>query len=426
MAHHGVTLALVSTLSACAPDVPAHQLPTILTTDTTATMVVARGTVDGVPTIISTPIGPTTLLPWAIDTVSSMEIGRSKVPAEAVQDVQAVIPLRDSTYVVLDRRDRTRDAASMADSAGAGLLRLFGSSGRLLRHLGRVGSGHGMLERAILAGAFAASDSIGVASYRKMVVFDAAGRAARDVAFGKDIEIANPLAILPDGSLVVWRATLRHAGPDGSPFRPVDYVRMAPDGSRADTIAAELPSRPRGDPGRFRSELWPTTLIASVGHERLYYPEQTSPDIVVYDARHRGPPIRILRPAIRLRRPTRAELEKRKADVFLQQQADHPWILAALLRIAASPVEEFSALTPLPAYSTLLEDTDGELWAAEYQPYDDSPQRWHVFDTAGVWRGDVVVPPRWRIVRVERDRLFVEVRRPDGTPHLDVFGLTRR
>jgi len=69
-----------------------------------------------------------------------------------------------------------------------------------------------------------------------------------------------------------------------------------------------------------------------------------------------------------------------------------------------------------PSFSELMIDHAGNLWAREFNPIRDAPQRWIVFDDSGAWLGRMTLPSRLttlevfddRIVGVERDDLDVE------------------
>lgn len=70
----------------------------------------------------------------------------------------------------------------------------------------------------------------------------------------------------------------------------------------------------------------------------------------------------------------------------------------------------------MPTYQRLLVDADGNLWVEQFRtPWEDQP-RWWVFDTQGVWLGEVMTPKYFYIFEigahfllgVRRDRLGVE------------------
>lgn len=58
-----------------------------------------------------------------------------------------------------------------------------------------------------------------------------------------------------------------------------------------------------------------------------------------------------------------------------------------------------------PAYSRLLVDAEGFLWAAAYSHPDVSPATWSVFDRQGTWQGDVDVPTGFRPVSIGTDHV---------------------
>lgn len=57
----------------------------------------------------------------------------------------------------------------------------------------------------------------------------------------------------------------------------------------------------------------------------------------------------------------------------------------------------------LPAFSELLVDGAGNLWARDPRPEADQPHRWSVFDPEGRWLGTVQTPAELRVRQIGTD-----------------------
>jgi hypothetical protein len=84
----------------------------------------------------------------------------------------------------------------------------------------------------------------------------------------------------------------------------------------------------------------------------------------------------------------------------------------------------------LPAYSHFLTDADANLWVEEYRwtesadpPPSSAPATWSVFDSTGVWLGQVETPPGLILREVTRDRALGFVVRETGVREIRVHRL---
>jgi hypothetical protein len=90
-------------------------------------------------------------------------------------------------------------------------------------------------------------------------------------------------------------------------------------------------------------------------------------------------------------------------------------------------VESMPEPTTRPAYSALLVDADGDVWAPEHHGYSEAgrPTACVVFGPDGAWLGSVMVPARFTPLEIGRDYVL-GVRRDDvDAEHVQVLKLNR-
>lgn len=115
-------------------------------------------------------------------------------------------------------------------------------------------------------------------------------------------------------------------------------------------------------------------------------------------------------------------------DVEREQYRDHR--LASISsentrRSTQRALGELPWPTHMPAYQSLTVDDLGNLWVELYRPSWDQESRWTVIDSAGVWRGDVLLPGRFRPTHIGEDFLLGVWRDDDDVEFVHEYGLTR-
>jgi hypothetical protein len=103
----------------------------------------------------------------------------------------------------------------------------------------------------------------------------------------------------------------------------------------------------------------------------------------------------------------------------------------ALERVRAQ-MEEARFAETLPPYSSILLDDAGHLWVEDFRWFGGNwrspiqrPTTWSVFDTAGVWLGDVEVPSGFIVHEVTDDRVLGFVIDELDVKEVHVYGLER-
>ncbi|MHB1328574.1 MAG: hypothetical protein ACYC2K_10270, partial [Gemmatimonadales bacterium] len=171
---------------------------------------------------------------WTIDGAPLVSIAGTP-DAELTQIVGAVL---------------RRDGSLAAASGLANAIRFFDSAGRSIGSLGRPGSGPG--EFQALTGLWAAAgDSLVAADImtQRLTLITPDGKAGRAYSLGGQSSLAPgeggrmafavPMGALADGSVIGQRVSFRIGEHRESISRDsVTFIRYAPDGSAADTIAS--------------------------------------------------------------------------------------------------------------------------------------------------------------------------------------------
>jgi hypothetical protein len=104
--------------------------------------------------------------------------------------------------------------------------------------------------------------------------------------------------------------------------------------------------------------------------------------------------IRLSRPAV----PVTAEDRRRFTEETLER-VDERW-RAGFERA----LEEMSFAKTMPAYSSLLIDSEGHLWVSDYRPPGHrGPRRRNVFGLEGRFLGPVEIPPRFEVFEIGAD-----------------------
>ena len=79
----------------------------------------------------------------------------------------------------------------------------------------------------------------------------------------------------------------------------------------------------------------------------------------------------------------------------------------------------------MPAYSTILVDTEGNLWVAEYRPFVGEQTVWNVFDPSYRLLGSVQTPARLMILDIGTDYVLGRWQEPSGTESIRVYALEK-
>jgi hypothetical protein len=358
--------------------------------------------------------------PWSVDPKPVIDIAGTTPGGDVVlEHAVAGTRLSSGTIVVAD--------------LSASKVRFFDQTGRLTKSVGQAGAGPGDFRQLMWLGQCAA-DSIFAWDYglRRMTVIS-----------GVTAAVVRQYMIPADPTQHVGAPTTMSCSQAGrfamqAPMapRPGNYVVVTPDSSvlrgksaialadRVGNVTTSLGDvwfaemymtgrngGPRG--GGFRP-LGRTTSVA-VASDRVYVGTADSGFVDVYGAD--GKLASTIPLGLTPRKASRQHLEGAIGD----QLPMYPGNMRASLREAmlGLPLPEH-----LPAYSALLTDPDGILWAVATAP-GDSETHLVAVDATGKRVGDVRVPVQLTVFEVGRDYILGRYEDQQDEPHLALFRLRR-
>lgn len=333
---------------------------------------------------------------WTIADEPALDIG--VVEGEAAYQLNNVIGtarLSDGRIVIADEK--------------SGEVRFFAADGKHLRTAGRKGGGPGEFQQM---------QWLGVAAGDSVLVWDS--EAARLSVFSPDGTFVR--AWKPDGlrmfprveAIVGGRALLMEPGMDpagigerNGEFRDTVawmHVPLAGGASR------ELSRRPGAEMFASRGEdIFMTDQVTFgrslqvTGAPDGYYAGDTD----AFQVGFHGPDgalRRLIRRPHQPRRVTEADLDAYFARPGATNLSDLPPDMAAQFReMQRTQRERVPHRETLPAFSELLVDGAGNLWARDPRPEEDHPHRWSVFDADGRWLGMVQTPADLRVRQIGPD-----------------------
>lgn len=339
---------------------------------------------------------------WHLSSQPTLEISQTNGPAEyQFHRVEGALLLDDGRVVVAD--------------AGSGEIRFYGRDGTFQGSSGGRGQAPGEYQ-VITSLGYGPADSIWVFDYglRRFTVVTTQGEVVRTLTVGGNLSALNAVGRLPDGWFVVkegWSSGLHSENRQGLAREPVAVVRVSPDGSDLDTIATVAGREVflSSEDGRavMSAPLFGRNSSAVVRDDRVFIGDQETLAVMLYTPD--GAVEQIVRvPGVDLRL-TGPEIQQATAKLLADEPVERRPMMQAHYRQMDTPPTK-------PAYSSLMVDALGNLWAAEYVRYPDIPTVWTVFSANGALLGDVRVTPgflplqigaNW-IIGVGRDELDVE------------------
>ncbi len=304
-------------------------------------------------------------------------------------------------------------------NGGSQEIRIFDSSGRHLKTVGRSGSGPGEFQDLVLAqvirgDSIAAFDGL----QARITIFDGDGQFARSVR----VPVAGYVRhIFGDGTLVVGKVQFPSWEP-GVLRGTTTLLHIADTEVRADTIgrfpSTEFFDQAGGQYVEYRP--FGKVLETMVDHSHLYLGTGDSYEFRVIS--RDGTLRRILRGPALLERVTQEHIDSYTARRIAG--TIDPRRKEGLRRLARNNKAFFPET--MPAHGSLRVGVGAELWVQDYQADPDGTPRWRVFGPDGKPLATMTTPrhysvmgfgPDW-VVGVWRDELDRE--------HVRVYGLARK
>lgn len=327
---------------------------------------------------------------------------------------------------------RVTDAARLADGsilvagAGTGDLRLFDSTGKLLRPLGGFGGGPGQFssESSMMMWWGPAAELI-ISDFgnRRINRYDSLGIFQQSTPVATDPDLIGPdvAGVFNDGTWLVI-GTSRLSAPPGTIIHgTLRCLRYRPDGTPIGVLL-EIADGPRfvmdrdGD-GQFPYlPLWPSPRYAPAV-DRLIITTGARAEVEEFDLQGN------------LKRVSRWNVEPRSTSEVHQQ-----YRTAALAAIEdPAERERYQRLLDLnlerpefaPAYQRLLVDSRRNLWLERFRLPDEPTPVWDILDPDGRWLGSVATPPLLRIQRIGEDYILGVDQELTGTPRIRLHALNR-
>jgi hypothetical protein len=319
---------------------------------------------------------------------------------------------------------RFGDRVVVAD-AGAHQLRFYDLAGKLLRTVGREGSGPGEFRNLAWTGPLP-GDSVGAwnARLRRLSVYSRDGHLGRTAEFTVKGFFPTVQGVFADGSLLVAART-GGAAPGAGAWRDTAvFVRMSPAGEARDTVGRfpgpEQYAIPSGDRTTTRTYGLPfgRETFAAVYRDRAFVATGDGYEITAYDPRGRA--VSRLRVRVHPRPVSPADIRAYRTEVLENIGASDAPEWTRALEAAPYPRQ-------IPALAGLAASETGDVWVREYQPLGapERPSRWAVFDAG--WRQLAVArgPAGFQLFQIGPDWVLGRQVNADGVEHVLLYPLQK-
>ncbi len=366
---------------------------------------------------------------WTIDATPLVSIAGTP-DAELTQIVGAVL---------------RHDGSLAAASALANAIRFFDASGQPIGTLGRPGSGPG--EFQALSGVWtAAGDSLVAADVmtQRLTVITPDGKAGRAYALGGQSSLAPgeggrmafavPMGALTDGSVIGQRLNFTIGEQRESVSRDtVTFIRYAPDGTAADTIASVPGTETTQVTVTFGTQTIPIPTPVPLGKQTVAGIRGNH----VFLAQNNAWEIERYRPDGTLDLLSRAPVQaiRLTANDVSVHRAEWREMLEAVPQMRAAPAQfKTQYLTQLDQIrypeamlwiQGLFPAPDGGVWVEEAVRPGIKQRQFAVLGVDGVLLGRLSAPAGFRLIQVESDRVVGVWTDDDGLEHVRVHRILK-
>jgi hypothetical protein len=367
---------------------------------------------------------------WRLSDEPLVEISGDGLPEETPLDPGSVYGDSRGRIIVGDGLTSGWHAIFAYDSTGAFLFKAGGE-----------GRGPGEFRQLWWAAPYR-GDSIAAFDMgeKAVYIYDADGRYARGFRIPQWMRAPAPgtygmspyvLGPYPDGSFLAYPGgTLDLPDQPGPAWYSTAFLRVAPSGESWDTL---------GDLRVLSQQYWtgtnqmqfPFGLQASmaVSNDELIFGSGESFELRYYD--DEGNVRKIVRRAYERPRVTEADVQKFKTW-YLERMRTSPGYSEAVADRVRRRLEELRFAERKPAFSSVLEDSEGNVWVEEFRwfvsfevPPDPGPSVWSVFAPDGEWLAQVEVPARFLLQSVTSDQAYGFFVDEVGVKHVRVYELIK-
>jgi hypothetical protein len=356
---------------------------------------------------------------WTLDPKPVLQIGGTDEGPTGFARVVGVVRLSDGRIAVANARPSE--------------IRIFDSSGRFVRSLGRNGTGPGEFNRVLFRLLRSGDTLIGSDNSMREQVFAPNGELVRSLARARPPSTSgNPARIAFDaqGGALVQAIELA----DASTSAPDVFQRVfreSRDGERYVSILRVFLYRPNNGGG-----VAPRLVLYAPGPRifasatRLCVGNTADFAITCHDSS--GRPLVVIRRDVPSRAITEAD-RKHFGDAYLAaNKGVSPQGIASIKE--AIRLAQFAERAP--AFSRAMISTSGELWVSEFDPSEDSlgppsfqtptvEMRYSVFGRDGTWLSDIVLPPRFRPFEAGADYIIGVSLDDDDVERVTLYGIRR-
>lgn len=334
---------------------------------------------------------------------------------------------------------RLDDGVIIAANMGTSDLRFYDAQGNHIRSVGRAGQGPGEF------GQIMGMDRI---RGDTLMIAEGIGQWSVFTADGEFVRRITPQPVPHEGTTVRAQLTLEdgtfigYGWPQGSEPRMGTWLDSAPlfrfdNAGTSPQYVTVLPVTTFVGDGRrgTRVQFAPGFTFAA-GPDHFFHNYATSYDIERYDLNGNLRAIwrRALTP-----QPVTDEMISRFHDQFVDAPAEDGSRSPDWRAFRERRFSEMTFAETLPAHGTIRLDRTGHLWVQHYEQQDftDSgqygfgavpiqPSHFSVFDSDGVWLGDIETPGRFAIREIGEDYLLGITRDELGVEYIRLYRLTRR
>lgn len=328
--------------------------------------------------------------------------------------------LLDPTSIDVDSRGRI--IVGDGNQVGWNAVLVYDSNGRFLFQAGRAGQGPGEFGQLWWASAYRGDSLVAFdMSGDKISVFDPEGNFVRLVRMpslqapqperGTYGYTAGVDAAFGDGSFLAY--PFGHLNIEGGPG-PAWYehllLRLSADGQSWDTLGTFDISQQYWSGTRQEQYWYAPVSVTAVKGDELYFARGDE-----FEIRRYGPDGELNRVVRRTFTPHPVS-EKDRAELkswYLSRVASSPEANDQILSRIRKNLESARFAESIPPLSGILLDTHENMWVEQFRwftptdrPPSIAPAHWSVFDSSGVWRGDVETPPGFILRVVGPDRVL--------------------
>lgn len=309
----------------------------------------------------------------------------------------------------------------VVDRALPGVL-LYDSTGTLLAKFGRGGRGPGEFQSPQVVDLYR-GDSIAIydEGLRRVQLFDDSLRPGRTISIRPGISRVTLVGTDSDGSFLFRGDGFEDRGPRWR--EPAEVFRVPPDGGEIETILT-VPGWPyyrvrfAGRSTLGVTPFGPRTLISTRAGTVAVH---TQEDCSVLLRRSAPSSEVVARSPCERRRISPDDVEAFRTGRIsrMVRPSDRAWA-ERFYRSSKLPIPQTA-----PPFESLLQDSEGLIWAGTYSLEGDDIRTWRIVGQDGRWLGDVALPVEFELTSVGEGDVVGLVATETGEKVVQVHSLTR-